>query len=151
MSLISPYNFVNTRLFFQKFEKNDKKIYVKQSYLLLTWFYYLTFLKTKKNLKSLNFSVLPIRRKKYTILKAPMAHKNWSKEQIKFQFYNFKISFSSNFTDDKKIQTVNEALLFVLLSKKNFPFLETNLLFLKNYYFIFNMKDSLYFSFHLFK
>lgn len=151
MSLISPYNFVNTRLFFQKFEKNDKKIYVKQSYLLLTWFYYLTFLKTKKNLKSLNFSVLPIRRKKYTILKAPMAHKNWSKEQIKFQFYNFKISFSSNFTDDKKIQTVNGALLFVLLSKKNFPLLETNLLFLKNYYFIFNMKDSFYFNFHFFK
>ena len=51
-------------------------ILVKQSYLIMTWLYYLTFtIKQKDEDRIIEFAFLPIRRKMYTLTKAPMSHK----------------------------------------------------------------------------
>lgn len=50
-------------------------------------------MKTKN--KSIKFSFLPIKRKSYTLTKAPMAHKTNSKEQFVFKFYKFKASIKT--------------------------------------------------------
>jgi hypothetical protein len=149
-SLVPPFIVNNIRLSFNA-SISEKKILIKQSYILLTWFYYLSFLDKRKNTKNkLKFFVLPLRKKKFTNTKAPMAHKNWSKEQYKFQFYIFRISFFTSFNEDSSIQSINQSLLFVLLTKQNFPQFETNLLFLKNVKFLFYFSDSLFFNYNTF-
>lgn len=151
VSLLSPHSVLNTRLLFQNINKNEKKNYVKQSYLLFTWFFYLNFLNSNEKTRSINFHVLPIKKKKYTIVRAPMAHKNWSKEQLKFQFYKFKISFHTILKENNHLSSLNQSLFFIILSKKSFPTFETNLLFLKNYWFLIYTEDSNFFSFSNFK
>jgi len=148
VSLISPYIFTNVRFFFEY--KNDKRLLLKQSYILLTWFYYLNFATTQKFKKYCKFFIFPIKHKHYTLLRAPMIHKNWSKEQIKFQYFYIRVTFSSNFSDNFTIENTNASLLFVMLSKKNFPILETNLLFLKSYLIIFFFHDSIFFNYNRF-
>ena len=112
-----------------------KKIYVKQSYILLTWFYYLSFLKKKLNngvdTNKVRVMYLPIHERKFTLTKAPIAHKTRSKEQFNYKFYKFVVKFNaeSKFLNSKL--SLNNALLFVFLTKKTFQFFETNLFFLK--------------------
>lgn len=145
ISLITPLNLFNLRLFFNLTKSN--KIFLKQSYLLLTWFFYLSFLKKKENLF---FLILPIKRNKFTLTKSPMAHKNWSKEQYKFQFYKIKLSFNSTFLNRKFIDSVNAGMLFIFLNKKFFPQFETNLLFLKSNNIFFYLNDKMFFNFYIF-
>lgn len=150
ISLVPPFIVNNLRLLFN-LSTSEKKILIKQSYILLTWFYYLSFLEKKKTTKNkLQFFVLPLKKKIFTNTKAPMAHKNWSKEQYKFQFYIFRISFFTNFNEDSNICSVNQSLLFVLLTKQNFPQFETNLLFLKNVKFLFYFSDLPFFNYNTF-
>jgi hypothetical protein len=140
----------NLNLFMQC-SRNDKKILLKQSYILLTWFYYLSFLSTTASTPTktnqLKISILPTIHKKFTLTKAPMAHRNWSKEQYKFQFYKFKVSFHASLRTQNQLTTLNQGLLFVLLSKKFFPQFESNLFFLKYYLINFYVIDRAYFSF----
>lgn len=150
ISLITPYLTTNLRLITQ-FSFNEKKALMKQSYILLTWFYYLSFLETPRDLKNkLKIFILPTSRKIFTLTKAPMAHKNWSKEQYKFQFYKFKISFTSFLKNEHTLPSVNSGIFFILLSKKFFPHLETNLFFLKSYKILFFIYDFNYFNYSKF-
>ncbi len=151
LSLISPFIVNNLRFSFF-IPLKEKKTFLKQSYILLTWFYYLTFVQQKFNTKNkLNFFVAPSSKKKFTLTKAPMAHKNWSKEQYKFQYFNFRISFNIFFKEDNKVDSLNKTLLFILLTKKTFPQFETNLLFLKNINFYLKFYDTRYFNYSFFK
>lgn len=150
VSLISPFIFNNIRLFFDSNKNYDTKLLLKQSYVLLTWFYYLNFINLKNSKKHCRFFVLPLKQNHYTILKAPMAHKTKSKEQLKFQYFLIKISFSSTFYENSFIKTVDSALIFALISKKKFLVLETNLLFLKNYTIFFYYYDNFFFNYNFF-
>jgi len=147
-SLIPPFIINNIRF---NLINDKKKILLKQSYILLTWFYYLSFINIQlKNKNKLSFFILPVVNNKFTLTKAPMAHKNWSKEQYKFQFYNFKISFKVFLKKENILNKINSAILFVLLTKKSFPSFESNLLFLKSVIFFFNIYDKNYFNYNIF-
>jgi hypothetical protein len=103
-----------------------KKILLKQSYLFLTWFFYLNKVKQKNKICVV---ALPSRRIVFTTTKAPMAHRKNSKEQYKLQYYNFYVKFQlTSFLLDE-----NEMLYLLLFYKKNFVFFETNLFLLKNF------------------
>jgi hypothetical protein len=80
-----------------------------------------------------------------------MAHRNWSKEQYKFQFYKFKISFKSQLKSTNQLTRVNNGLLFMLLSKKTFPQFESNLFFLKYYAIRAHLIDKHFFNYFKFK
>lgn len=149
-SLISPFLLNNLR-FLTNDQISKKKILLKQSYILLSWFYYLTFLNQKINTKNnLRFAILPTSKKIFTLTKAPIAHKNWSKEQYKFQFFKFKITFKTFLKENNDLDSSNKATLFVLLTKKKFPQFETNLFFLKNTNLIYNFNDFNFFNYYLF-
>jgi hypothetical protein len=94
--------------------------------------------------------VLPLNRRKFTLTRAPMAHKTFSKEQYKFQFYKFKITFNAFLKEKCVLNSLNAGLLFVLLSKKFFPQFETNILFLKSCNIVFIVKDKQYFDYFKF-
>jgi hypothetical protein len=102
---------------------------------MLTWFYYLSFFKKNSNEANKTFKLkikyLPIRKKIFTSVKAPMAHKTRSKEQFAYQYYKFLIMFKADATNANPINSPDSGLLFVFLTKKNFQIFETNLLFLK--------------------
>lgn len=150
VSLIPPFIVNNVRFFLNKFEKN-KKILLKQSYIILTWFYYLSFIQKKIDTKNkLKIFVLPVKTNKFTLTKAPMAHKNWSKEQYKFTFFKFKITFKFFLKEENEIKSINSSLFFILLTKKNFPNFETNLFFLKNINFLFFFRDFFFFNYNYF-
>jgi len=101
----------------------DKKLFLKKSYLILLWLTHLTSRKNKDyTLKITN--ILP-KTKLYTLVKAPMAHKTNSKEQLLFKYFYFRVSFISKHVSMRNQST--EALL------NFFPVFETNLLFLKFY------------------
>lgn len=150
VSLVSPFLVNNLRLMFYKTEK-EKKVLVKQSYMMLTWFYYMSFLNQKNDDKyKLKFFILPTKKKIFTLTRAPMAHKNWSKEQYKFQFYKFQISFVSSFKQTNSLNSLNASLMFVILSKKFFPNFETNLMFLKTLNIFFYAQDKNFFNYNSF-
>jgi hypothetical protein len=104
-------------------------------------------MKNKTENKAIKFSFLPIRRKSYTLTKAPMAHKTNSKEQFLFKFYKFKASIKTHFITSHRLTSVDQSLLAVLMTKKTFPFFETNVLLLKHSTIYLSMSDSLYFNY----
>jgi len=126
-------------------------ILVKQSYLIMTWLYYLTFtVKQKDENRVIEFAFLPIRRKMYTLTKAPMAHKTNSKEQIVFKFYKFKVSIKSNFLTEYSLKSIDQGLLSLLNAKSLFPVFDTNLLFLKSYNIQTLLTDKTFFNYYSF-
>ena len=145
VSLVTPWNLISLRFFFKTL--NSKKIYIKQSYLFLTWFYYMTLNFSNTTKKSL-ISFLPKKKKKYTLIKAPMAHKNWSKEQFIMQQFKFNFKFNFKF---KYIANINQFFFFFFLSKKNCFFPETNLFWLKTCAYFLWFKDHTYFNLISFK
>ena len=105
---------------------------MKQSYLIYTWFYFLTLSVKKTKNKAIKFAFLPVRRKFYTFTKAPMAHKTNSKEQFIFWYYKFKASIATRYEDKNAgITTLTGSRLSLLLIKTSFPIFGTNLLMLK--------------------
>jgi hypothetical protein len=98
----------------------------------------------------IKFSFLPIKRKSYTLTKAPMAHKTNSKEQFVFKFFKFKACIKTRFTIDGGLVSVNHSLLALLLTKSIFPVFETNLLLLKHYKVFLLMSDVNFFSYYKF-
>jgi hypothetical protein len=148
ISTLPPFIVNNVRFSFNS-NSDNKKLLLKQSYILLTWFFYLTFIQQNLNNKNLlKFFVMPLIIKKFTLTKAPMAHKNWSKEQYKLQFYKIKITFNVLLKENNDLNSFNKTLLFFFLTKKTLPQLETNLFFLKNFNLILYAKDDNFFNFN---
>ena len=151
VSLINPFLIQNLK-FLDTHTVNNKarKIFLKQSYLILTWFYYFNLftLHTGEKNKIKIFTSLK-KKYKFTLTKAPIAHKNWSKEQYKFEFFNFNVSIKSFLDDDKKmyLKSINESLIFLLIAKKNCPATETNLFFLKTTKIFLDFQDFFYFNY----
>ena len=155
ISLISPLLLNNLRLstISSNITSSRKtKLLIKQSYLILTWFYYLTISTTlnKKDLNSLKFSCLPLKSKSYTLTKAPMAQKTRSKEQFNFKFYVFKVSVNTKLANDYLLKSLDQTLLAFLVMKSVFPVFETNLLFLKSYTLNLRFLDNTFFNYHTF-
>ena len=142
-SIISPGSLKNLSLL--TFNNNtkttkSKNIFIKQSYVLLTWLNYIR--ETKTNLKQKtttdtmqeesipSFFVYPIRQSRLTYLKAPMAHKTFSQEQFLTKSYTMSISFNNNFLANP-INSVNSSIYTILFIRKNLPLFESNLIFLK--------------------
>lgn len=162
ISLISPLSVKKIPLIQKNvIDKNNvnKKIFFKKSYIVLTWFYYLSFINLKKkNQINIKIFIKPKTKRIFTAIKAPIAHKTNSKEQYKFSFYSFIIKFSTiNFkktenliSDDAnhtlKKNSMYSNFLFIWITKKNLFSIETNLFFLKSYYFFSTYSDKIYFS-----
>lgn len=84
-----------------------------------------------KKISFIKFFIKKINKKVITLLKAPMAHKKFSKEQIYYSYYilNIRVLF--------KLNNINSNFFFLIFFfNKIFNNLETNLLFLK----FFNIK-----------
>lgn len=103
------------------------------------------YLKTSKNLKktkTVSFITLPVKRKQYTLQKAPMAHKTNSKEHYKFKFFFYKIIFSASIKNTAQLLSPDSGLFFTLLIKPFFPVFGTNLLLLSSYRLLFSCKTG---------
>lgn len=148
-STVAPNFILNFTGFFVNQTTQSKKIQLKQTYVLFTWFYYLTFAKSMHK-KTINFFVLPKQRTMSTQIKAPIAHKNWSKEQYEFSNFLIRISFNAFFQNRRLPYSINAGLLFALLSKKAFPTFETNTLFLKTFKILFYITDDKFFNYKKF-
>lgn len=98
----------------------------------------------------INLATLPIRRKKYSLLKAPMAHKTNALEQYGFKFYYFKVSFSTNINSKLIPLSVDVGALFADSIHKMFPIFSTNTLFLRYYNISFYVKDNNFYNFYNF-
>ena len=134
---------------------SNNNIYVKQSYVMLTWMSYIREAKKKKetnlpqedsskNDNQPSFFVHPCRRTRQTFLKAPMAHKTFSQEQFQTKSYTLSISFENTLKDRSIVSGVNNSLfLALLLRRDNLPF-ESNLFFLKKLRMSLTCTDSSY-------
>jgi len=126
--------------------QKQKKLLLKQSYLLLTWFAYLarssyqTHNSTKLSKPVLSFK--PTKKTIFTLTKAPMAHKTFSQEQFVFKFYQVSVRFSLQAYTDL---TVNQSIYLLLLLRKSIPITETNLLFLKRFTLTLTGSDTMFF------
>lgn len=141
ISLISPGNMTNIRLFFLNVTSNKKKLVLKQSYLLLTWAHYLLRSSGAKGFKKPNISIRPIKQSKFTNIKAPMAHKTFSQEQYWFRFYKLQINFKMRKPKLGVINSVNISFYIILLLRSSLPLLETNLMLLKVFSFTVPVRD----------
>lgn len=121
-------------------EYRKRKLTIKQSYLIFAWFQFTqTLLKTKKT----SFLVFPKKKKIFTTTKAPIAHKNWSKEQHEYKFFTYKIVISSRLTFPLLSA---DLLLFLLLINNNNHFdAATSLLFLKSLAIRLSFSDKIFF------
>ena len=147
-SIIPPRNLANFSLSNSLTQKNTKqsvtkkssKLYLKQSYMMVAWVYYLKFLaadkvkaaKNSNDIKTPSFAVLPLKQKRFTLTKAPMAHKTYSQEQYLFRFYFLVLSYKTPSNELYKLDITNS--IFLLLRQREiFNCFGTNLLFLKRF------------------
>jgi hypothetical protein len=151
-SLFSPVLLNTTHFMFDNFAKLNRRISLKQSYVILSWFYYINTLKFKQDDKKkiFRFFVIPVKKQILTVTKAPLAHKKWSREQYKFQFYNIRISFKSIFFDEPLDGSFTQTLLFFLTMRKLLPAYETNLFVIKNFRLLLNICEPEFFNFYLY-
>lgn len=98
--------------------------------------------------KRIKFAFLPTRRTSYTLVKAPMAHKTNSKEQLMFRIFYFTTSIKADFKFNNQPTSLHSALLILFLTRSLFPIFETNLLLLKSYVFALKMSDASYFNYY---
>ena len=136
-------------------------IYVKQSYVLLTWMTYIRETQAVKgakkkktkfiededyseedNASTPSFFVHPSKNPRLTFLKAPMAHKTFSQEQFVNNSYNLTISFDNAFREQAEISNVNSSIYVALYLRNTCLPTETNLLFLKKLRMSITCKDN---------
>lgn len=162
VSSISPHYSNTVNVFAATREQNNgllpNKYYIKYSYLILAWFFYLKSITSIKNLKSnfksqkqlIRFFVLPVKRTNYTLTKAPMAHKKNSKEQFVFKSYYICATFRGLTEDQNVVSSTNAAIVLLFIVQKLFPLFSTNLLFLKTTTIRFSYSDRNFFNFYWF-
>ena len=149
VSLISPGSMVNVRLaFLSVTSSKKKKLLLKQSYLLLTWAYYITQTNSKL-FKRPSISIKPIKQSKFTSLKAPMAHKTFSQEQDWLRFYKLQINFTIQKTHLQVLNSVDASFYVLLLLRSSLPLMETNLMLLKCFSFQIPSSDVNFFTLKL--
>jgi len=143
-SLITPHKITNIRLLNNPLtpfkSKKSKKIFTKQSYLLMTWLWYIQKNHTSSSRPS--FAFKPTRIHRTTLIKSPMAHKTFSQEQFQFKFFNLVISFTVPFLQSIKILNINQLLYLILSLKTSIPFVETNFFLLKRFKIVLPSKDT---------
>lgn len=126
------------------------RLVIKNSYILFTWFYYINSLLTQVKLPKNDvvwvpsFFTKPKKRSRFTITKAPMAHKTFSQEQYKIVFYGFLFAFRLPNVD--QLSSVNQSVLLVSNMRNSFFFFETNLFFLNRLTLRSSSSDSNFFS-----
>lgn len=159
VSLFAPSTIRDLRLLFHSTPKlSDKnggtpKILLKQSYILLVWFYYLTAAYSDKEegdaIPVPGFFIFPKKSTKFTLLKAPMAHKTFSQEQFVFVTYRFSLTLN---VDLKCSPPSQKDLAVAILSYFDglHLFYGTNMLFLRNFTVLFLIGDRSYFSYYFF-
>lgn len=147
-SLIPPFISTNINVLFRS-TKQNQRILLKNSYLILAWFYYLTSFEHSENRVGTRFFVLPTSTQVYTLTKAPIAHKLWSKEQYKFVFYLLRVSFTNCSFTDVTIDSVSQGLIFILMIRRTTPLFSSNLMTIKNLYISFELTDLKLFNFNL--
>ena len=152
-SLFSPSSVKNLSLYLNNYvgtnrsSNNDanfrsKKILVKQSYLMLAWFNIV--IRNKANVKSgCSFSFLPQKSSKFTMTKAPMAHKTFSQEQFVIRYKRLVITLPLGRAKPVDIPTT---LLSVTDLHTNKLLIGTNLLFLSKIVFVLFSKDTSFFK-----
>ena len=149
VSLISPGTVSTIRLIFRVNKVGDKnrKLLVKQSYMLLTWLFYLNknSLLSDSN-KVPSFFIFPLIKSRFTLLKSPMAHKTFSQEQYMFSYYKLTISFNFLNKNFNSLDSINKSLLFALILRKSFFNFETNFFFLQKIRFNLTTSDKFYFK-----
>jgi hypothetical protein len=159
-SIISPGSLKDMTLVSraQLTSTSSDSIYVKQSYILLTWMTYIRETHSRGNQKKKDtsvdseednistpsFFVYPTKTTKLTYLKAPMAHKTFSQEQFVAKSYSLSISFNNTFREQSTINSVNNSLYVALYLRNTYLPTETNLLFLKKLRMSLTCKDSKY-------
>ena len=144
VSLITPHKITNIRLLNNPVNpfksKKTKKIFAKQSYLLMTWLWYIQ--KNHSSTGKPSFAFKPTSVHKTTLIKSPMAHKTFSQEQFQFKFFNLIVSFSIPFTTKVETLGINQLAYLILSLKTSIPFVETNFFLLKRFKIILPSKDS---------
>lgn len=153
-SLIAPGSAVESHSSKSELHANRngfKRVLLKRSYLVLSWFYYLSLreyqgLPKAKSLPTVRLAILPPKQNMYTLTKAPMAHKTNSKEQFLFKHYNFKFSVTLKMPAEMTSSAIGQGAYSMHLVREDFPVFETNLLFLKYAKVSLPCKDSLFFS-----
>jgi len=142
-SLITPHKITNIRLLNNPLtpfkSKKSKKIFTKQSYLLMTWLWYIQ--KNHTSASKPSFAFKPTSVHKTTLIKSPMAHKTFSQEQFQFKFFNLVISFTIPFVKSLELLSVNQLLYLILSLKTSIPFVETNFFLLKRFRMVLPSKD----------
>ena len=146
VSLITPHKITNIRLLNNATSpfksKKTKKIFAKQSYLLMTWLWYIQ--RNHSSTSKPSFAFKPTSVHKTTLIKSPMAHKTFSQEQFQFKFFNLVISFSIPFPTKIKFSGVNQLAYLILSLKTSIPFVETNFFLLKRFKIILPSKDLMF-------
>lgn len=164
ISLISPFMAGSDKslLFLAKnpLKKESSKQYFRNSYIMFTWFFYISkhavltgkrkTRSIKNKFKYMRLAVLPVTRQVITLSRAPMAHKDNSKEQFEFIKYKFTFTFKAIVFDFFFITSINLGLFMFLDLKQSFPLFETNLLFLKSYSIKLSLWDLNFFNLNKF-
>jgi hypothetical protein len=144
ISLITPHKITNIRLLNNPLtpfkSKKSRKLFTKQSYLLMTWLWYIQ--KNHSSSGKPSFAFKPTRTHKTTLIKSPMAHKTFSQEQFQFKFFNLVISFYIPFKRSNNLLNINQMLHLILSLKTTIPFVETNFFMLKRFRATLPLKDS---------
>ena len=139
----NPYMYNVGQPFFNK----TNKLIIKQSYILTVWFYYLHNIHTQgKLLGKPHFYITPKNSSKFTLTRAPMAHKTFSQEQYSFNYYYLGVKFS--LTHEKCLDSINKSIFMHLSNRFSKNLLETNLFFLKRFTIGFKSCDTKFFNYN---
>ena len=94
-SIIAPSSTVSTQsATLRQANPVFKRVLVKNFYVMLTWLRVIADLDTSRGRGFVRLFIKPSRTSKFTITKAPMAHKTFSQEQFLFKSYSITLSFS---------------------------------------------------------
>jgi ribosomal protein S10 len=151
VSWVAPHLLYNRNRSTLQKQRVRAGVRMKKAYTMLTWLYYLTFTVDRQTEnKVVKFSFLPRRRTKYTLTKAPMAHKTFSKEQFKFQLHKCKVSIRTELADHYQLSSVSALQMAFTVTRTTFPNLETNTLFLKSARITLPGSDASFYSYSIF-
>lgn len=152
VSSIPAHNLESNTLYsYDAWSKNNQlpsKFSIKKSYLIMSWFHQFCFSSlNSNNKKSIHFATLPTTRSRYTLTKAPMAHKTNSKEQYEFRFYYTVATLNFRLKPGNFVNSVNAAALSIILCKKSLPLIATSILLIKHYTIMYYFNDLKFYNY----